>query len=59
MVGRTCAARLAGQCFNHLNDSKRPGKRSGKDIGEPVQIVLRGNQLLEPADEPVSAAITA
>lgn len=38
-----------------LHPSKRPGKRSGKDIGERVQIVLRGNQLLAPADDPARA----
>ncbi|HZB86398.1 MAG TPA: hypothetical protein VE289_07535 [Gaiellaceae bacterium] len=37
-----------------LHPSKRPGKRSGKDIGERVQIVLRGNQLLTRADEPLA-----
>jgi hypothetical protein len=35
-----------------LHPSKKPGKRSGKDIGERVQIVLRGNELLAPAAEP-------
>jgi hypothetical protein len=43
-----------------LFPSKRPGKRSGKDIAERVQIVLRGNELLavQPGVERI-AALTA
>jgi hypothetical protein len=39
-----------------LHPSKRPGKRSGKDIAERVQIVLRGNELLIPEPQATYAA---
>jgi DNA invertase Pin-like site-specific DNA recombinase len=42
---RTIVARMVDRVILH------PSKRSGKDIGERVQIVLRGNQLLAPADD--------
>jgi hypothetical protein len=42
-----------------LHPTKRPGKRSGNDMGERVQIVLRGNQLLVPAKDPAPAVTVA
>lgn len=41
---RTIVAKTVDRVMLYL--SKRPGKRSGKDIGERVQIVLRGNEVL-------------
>jgi hypothetical protein len=38
-----------------LFPSKRPGKRSGKDIGDRVQIILRGNELLSPTTTPTGS----
>jgi hypothetical protein len=50
---RTIVANMVDRVI--LHPSKRPGKRSGKDIGERVQLVLKGNQLLAPASEPARA----
>jgi DNA invertase Pin-like site-specific DNA recombinase len=50
---RTIIAKMVDRVI--LHPSKRPGKRSGKDIGERVQIVLKGNELLAPAVESARA----
>jgi DNA invertase Pin-like site-specific DNA recombinase len=41
---RTIVAKMVDRII--LSPSKRPGKRTGADIAERVQIVLRGNELL-------------
>jgi hypothetical protein len=41
---RTIVAKMVDRII--LHPSKRRGKRSGKDIGERVQIVLKGSELL-------------
>jgi hypothetical protein len=51
---RTIVARMVDRII--LHPSKRAGKRSGKDIAERVQIVLRGNELLVPEPQPAHAA---
>jgi hypothetical protein len=51
---RTIVAKMVDRII--LHPSKRPGKRSGKDIGERVQIVLKGNELLVSAGESAGAA---
>jgi hypothetical protein len=53
LARRTIVSKMVDRII--LHPSKRPGKRSGKDIGERVQIVLKGNELLAPAGEPASA----
>jgi hypothetical protein len=50
---RTIVAKMVDRII--LHPSKRPGKRSGKDIGERVQIVLRGNVLLTLKDASATA----
>jgi hypothetical protein len=49
---RTIVAKMVDRII--LHPSKRAGKRSGKDIGERVQIVLKGNELLAPTAAPDS-----
>jgi hypothetical protein len=50
---RTIVAKMIDRVI--LHPSKRPGKRSGKDIGERVQIVLKGNELLASISETAGA----
>jgi hypothetical protein len=50
---RTIVAKMVDRVI--LHPSKRAGRRSGKDIGERVQIVLKGNELLAPAVESARA----
>jgi hypothetical protein len=54
---RTIVAKMVDRVI--LHPSKRAGKRSGKDIAERIQIVLRGNELLVSEPLPAHVATVA